>query len=261
MRMMKIEEWNKKHILEAAFQLGLSSGGSPATYFFDSIYAPIRLPTATGMPAEWTYMPCGFTYSEVAGIYNARFGGNFWPGWYEDEAAMRTAYANRNCKAVERLIYILLENELKYKKLIELQGYTWNPLWNVDGTELHATIEQHADETTSTGTDVTTERSKYPYDSSSAKKYDQEKTTGSATANTRKVEHDQDAHTVSASDNAFGEALSGGDVYHAEKTVRQGNIGVTKSSELIKDARNVLQWNVLEEYFRDINRQLLIGVF
>lgn len=259
--MMKVDEWNRKNLLTIAFENGLSYMSTPRTYFFDHIYAPIRLPTGSGMPDSYTYLDIGFSYSEIASIYAAKFGGCYWPEWYKDSTEFAAAVAEYRSKIVERLISVLRENEYKYNKLIELQGFAWNPLWNVDGTELHATIEQHAKETVSTGTNLTVERSAYPYDSASAKKQYQDKTSGSAAQNTRETAHTQDAHSVAAEDNAFGEALSGGDIYHAEKTVRQGNIGVTKSSELIRDARGILRWSILEEYFRDINKVILIGIF
>ena len=261
MPIMKVDDWYSKNLLDIIFEKGLSLNTSPASYFFDQIYAPIRTPTASGMPDSYTYQPVGFTYGEVADIYAAHYGGNFWPERYEDAAELNAAIADYKCKILQRIVAILTENTLKYKKLIELQGYSWCPLWNVDGTELHATIEQHADEVTNTGTDTTTDRSVAPYDSSTMKKQYSDHTTGTAANNVRTVSHTQSAHSVAASDNAFGESLTGGDIYHAEKTVRQGNIGVTQTSALIENARSVLRWCILEEFFRDINKVLLIGIY
>lgn len=259
--MMRVEEWRKKGLLNIAFEKGLSYNTVPATYFFDSIYAPIRLPTASGMPAGWTYQPVGWTYSDIADIYGMRFGGNFWPQWFKDAADLNAAISAYECMAVETIVSTLHLNELKYKKLIELQGYSFNPLWNVDGTELHSTIEQHADETERTNTDFTSTSSAAPYDSATFKDAAQTRDSGTATNNYRKKEHTQTAHAVAATDNAFGEALSGGDVYHAEKTVRQGNIGVTKTTELIDSARASLEWSLLNVFFEDLNKNLLIGIF
>lgn len=261
MQRMRISEWHKKNCLDLAFQQGLSLGTSPATYFFDHIYAPIRLPTASGMPDNYQYIDIGFTYSQISDIYNTKFSGNFWPEWFEDTADMTDAIYNYRCLVVDRLMSVLMENEYKYKKLIELQGFSWNPLWNVDGTELHATIEQHANEETKTDTDQTVTHKVAPYDSTDLKTQSEDKTSGTGTNNKRVVSHIQDAHSVAAADNAFGEALTGGDIYHAEKTVRQGNIGVTQTGALIREARSVLNWNILGEYFRDINKVLLIGNF
>lgn len=261
MQKMRIIEWKRKNCLDEAFRLGLSLGTTPATYFFDQIFAPVKIPTGSGMPDSYTYVNIGMNYSEISSIYSTKYAGNFWPEYYEDTAALLDAVSNYRCEVVDRLVAVLSENAYKYKKLIELQGLSWNPLWNVDGTELHATIEQHANEETTTGTDQTVTHKVAPYDSATLKTQTEDKTTGTAANNKRTVSHIQDSHTVAAGDNAFGEALTGGDIYHAEKTVRQGNIGVTQTGALIREARSVLNWNILGEYFRDINKVLLIGNF
>lgn len=262
MPMMRVKEWQNLGILSDAFSFGMKLTTSPSTtYLFQHIYAPIRTPTATGMPDSVTYEDIGLSTSEVARIYLTRFGANFWPEVWSEAAAFRIAAEAHKSEVVERMIYTIKEHLYKYHRLIELQGYSWNPLWNVDGEELHSTIEQHADETTETGTDITDTRSATPYDSTSWKDAEKLHRQGTAANNKQTRKHVQDAHSVSADMNAFGEALSAGDRYFAERTVRRGNIGVTKSTELIEAARETLRWNILEEFFRDINKVLLIGTF
>ena len=259
--MQRIEDLRKKNLLNVIFEKGLSDGGSPATYFFDTIYAPIRLPTASGMPATDTYIPVGWSYSEIASIYGNKFGGNFWPQYFADLAALNTAISNYECMAVDRMIDCIAEHKYKYKKLIELQGYAWNPLWNVDGTVLRSHVEQHAAEEESTATDTTSTVSRTPYDSATWKDAEKQHSTGTAANNVRKTTHTQDPHSIAATDNAFGEALTGSDIYHAEKEVRTGNIGVTKTTELIESARKTLAYSLLNVFFEDLNQNLLIGLF
>lgn len=259
--MMRVRDWMKVGILSDAFSFGMRRETTPPTYLFQHIYAPIRTPTAAGMPDAYTYEDIGLTTAEVARIYLNHYGGNFWPERWTDATAFRAAAAAHQSEVVEKIIYTITENWYKYQKLVELQGFSWNPLWNVDGEELHATIEQHADETTSTNTDITNTRSVAPYDSATLKVQLEDNQAGAAANNTRTVSHEQTGHAIAAADNAFGEALTGGDIYHAEKTIRRGNIGVTKSTELIEAARNTLRWNIVQEFFQDINRVLLIGIF
>ncbi|MBO5706823.1 MAG: hypothetical protein J6S05_07510 [Bacteroidaceae bacterium] len=259
--MMKIREYQSKHLLNPIFEKGLSLDTSPATYFFDTIYAPIRLPTASGLPPDWTYLPVGWSYSQIAEIYAAYFGGNFWPQFYRDTADLNAAIASYSCEAVNKIVACLELNQLKYKKLIELQGYEWNPLYNVDGETLRAHIEQHGGEEETTDTDVTHTTSRTPYDTTTPKEAEKVRDTGSAANNKRTRTHLQDAHSVSADYNAFGEALTEGDSYHAERELRRGNIGVTKTTELIEAARKTLSWSVLNEFFKDLNEVLLIGIF
>lgn len=260
--MMRIAEWKKKNLLTIVFEKGLNQGGgTPVTYFFDTIYAPVKIPSASGMPADYTYMPVGWSYSDIASIYGNKFAGNFWPQWFEDSAALNAAIAAYDCIAVDRIQDVLTQNEYKYRKLIELQGFAWNPLWNVDGTVLRSHVEQHSDEEVSTATDLTTARKVMPYDDTTPKTAAEDNTSGSAENNTVTTKHLADAHSVAATDNAFGEALTTADIYHAEKEVRTGNIGVTKSTELIEAARKTLAWNLLDVFFEDINQQLLIGIY
>ena len=258
---MKIEEWRRKNLLDIVFEKGLSLGAMPATYYFNHIYAPIRTPTASGMPDSYTYVDVGLTYSQIADIYAARFGGNYWPQWFADSAALNEAISNYNCMAVDRIIATLEEHGLKYKKLIETGGFIWNPLWNVDGEELHSTIEQHADETTETGTDITDTRSVQPFDSSTWKNAEKNQRSGTAANNKQTKKHTQDAHSVSADMNAFAEALSAGDRYFVERTVRRGNIGVTQTVDLLENSIKYFRWNIIDEFFKDLNRILLIGIF
>ena len=55
--------------------------------------------------------------------------------------------------------------------------------------------------------------------------------------------------------------ISGGDKYHTEKRVRQGNIGTTKTQELIASERENLRFTVIDEFFNDINKQILIPIY
>ena len=63
------------------------------------------------------------------------------------------------------------------------------------------------------------------------------------------------------SNDAFENSADNSDIYHAEKRVREGNIGLTKTTELIESARSTLRWTVLDELFKDINEVLLIGLY
>lgn len=60
---------------------------------------------------------------------------------------------------------------------------------------------------------------------------------------------------------AFGNTVTGGDIYHNEKKVRHGNIGVTKTTELINDAIETYRSNLLQEFFADLNKVALVRLF
>lgn len=67
--------------------------------------------------------------------------------------------------------------------------------------------------------------------------------------------------SIAAKDSAFGVALTGPERYYAEKRIRQGNIGVTKSTELLRDQREIVKFNILDEFFKDIEPELIVGLY
>lgn len=64
---------------------------------------------------------------------------------------------------------------------------------------------------------------------------------------------------VESEDTAFGYRLIGGDKMEVEKLIRQGNIGVTKTTELIEDQRELIKFSIIDEYFNDLNKMILVG--
>ena len=257
---MKIRAWKNLGILNDVFSFGMKLNTNPVSYLFDHIFAPIREPTAAGMQAT-QYIDVGFTTAEVGDYYFTQYSGNFFPETWTDAAIFRIEAAANRVEIVNTIRAIIKKNMYKYQRLIELQGYSWNPLWNVDGTVLRAHIEQHGGETVTTQQDTETTHSVAPYDNATMKTAYKDRTEANPANNIVTTAHTAEAHSVAASDNAFGEALTAGDFYHAEKEVRTGNIGVTKTTELLTDARRVVLWNILDEFFNDINTSILIGIF
>lgn len=167
----------------------------------------------------------------------------------------------------------LLTNIYKYSKTYETTVLEYNPLWNVDGTEIRE-IEREKDGTNTdnyneqnelkktgtianakTGNDKTEERgtstniqSKTTFDTSNF--YDTERnvetpsidnttlydSTNTQTNNTT----DLDKHTGNKS-NTYGESGR-----ETETLTRQGNIGVTKTTELLADQRQLVDFSFIE---------------
>ena len=71
----------------------------------------------------------------------------------------------------------------------------------------------------------------------------------------------EEDYIVDARDTAFGQALKGADKMHVEKLIRHGNIGVTKTTELIEDAREVIAYSIIQQFFDDINEVILVGIW
>ena len=263
--------------------------GCPA---FNSIYLPVKTPTANGMPDEFTYTNIGLTTGQLAETYAQLFNANYLiePITTDNDYTVCIGKLARRIEAVYRL------NLNKYLKLIELQGYTYNPLWNVDGVEEYTylentgvndinvskTIGSYTD--THGGTETTNETHE---DTNSATSFDstdfndtdhnaggknETKTTSGDTVthgahtdsdNTTVTHHNADNNGAeySGGTDTFGNTVIGGDKYHNERKVRQGNIGVTKTQELIAAERENLKFSVIMEFFKDINEQILVGIY
>lgn len=264
---------------------------------FSNIYIPVRQYDTQNqkLADDYTYINVGVTPSEIADIYWAEYSGCYLIGYHKDDIAKDLADITTRANAIFR------KNVGKYLKLIELAGLEWNPLWNVDGIELHQIIEQHADEinkdtgsgesfkgqnlqvqhntaaynagtkTEWTETNTGQDSSQTPSASSTVGDISVTSTTGSipsvseseasASSSVNVRTHATITYAVPVKDTAFGTALIGGDTLHTEKHVKQGNIGVTETTTLLNHARDYLSFNVLDEFFRDINKVILIGTY
>ena len=259
--------------LYTAFQDGTNIGtaGNP-TYFFKSIYAPIKVPTAQGMPDEYSWIDIGFTEEEIAEIYDVLYSQYY-------------VVADNRQQLTYKIKRVLTLNLYKYKKLIEIQGYTFNPLWNVDADERYASADRHGNEsgtnehtyhtTTTHSMDNTTENfsrafneTKYP--NTPDTKVHTKSSDGATLQNTDSVAtNNQDSTSKNYTkipDISVDDSLnplgfdSEADFTHVERHLRQGNIGVTKSTELLEDARKFVRFNILEEFFKDLNEVILVPI-
>lgn len=271
---------------------GETSGG-----FFNNIWIPARKydPNTQKLSENYTYYNVGMSTKDVADLYWTEYSGNYLIGRQSD-ISIDFAYI------LTRVQSIFKKNLGKYRKLVELEGLEWNPLWNVDGSEIHQLLEKHAAENnlfsesgaSATGKNLETTHNVSAYDSTTKTEYtDEQKGKGTSNTPTASVVYGDDTLTanggsiadvdtsssearasrshkthesfeyaVKVEDTAFGVAINdGGDVLHTEKTVRQGNIGVTKTTELIEDARKTVAFSIIQEFFDDINEVILVGVW
>lgn len=280
---------------------------------FNSIYIPVKTPTASGMPDEYTYTNIGMTSKEMVELYKTLYSQNYLVEQLVDNSDF---YMQSVLKLKNRIKSIYLQNYGKYLKMIELSGYEYNPLFNVDGVEDFTYLENqgtndtttqrsyttHTDNTTngnvrtggisesgsSTNSNTDTEQVT-SFDSTNWN--DTNKNSGSGTTSdsstttynsltdsgtgsvTYGAHTDTDSTTVthhnalngsaeySGGNDVFGNTVTGGDKYHNERRVRKGNIGVTKTQELIESERANLRFSIIQEFFDDINKYILVGVY
>lgn len=263
---------------------------------FSQIWIPVRKYDATTqkLADDYTYYNVGMTAEQITDLYWTEYSGCYLIGRSEDISIDVSSL-------MKKVRSIFLKNVGKYLKLIELAGLEWNPLWNVDGIELHQILEQHADEISKDtgsgnsfkGQNLQVQHNVSAYNSGtktewtetnsgqdSSHKATASSTVGDITVNSESGTipsvseseasasssvnvrtHAQIDYAVPVKDTAFGTALLGGDTLHTEKNVKQGNIGVTETTTLLNHARDYLSFNVLDEFFRDINKVILIGTY
>lgn len=254
---------------------------------FKEIYVTIRNnPTTYKTEETFSSYNVGFTDVEITNYYVSLFGANYF--CYDPDIATDRVAITRKVKSIYEA------NLYKYRKLIELMGYTYNPLFNIDGVELYSNAESIGDTnsihnptgTIKNGADSsntpTVTHEVAPYDTADTKLESKDIQSGqTVTDYTEYSETNATIHTPAANlvynestgkyepktfiidekDNAFGVAFNGPERYYAEKRIRQGNIGVTKTQELIEAQREVVKFNILDEFFKDINEHILVGIY
>lgn len=270
---------------------------------FDSIWVPVKIPTSSGMPTDYAWVNVGYDPDEIASIYNTYFGQNFINVPLFDDTDPKDYFDS--IKALRTKIEDVYKlNQYNYNKLIELGGYTYNPLYNVDGVEEFTYLENDGTVTTAknliyaaktntetgtigksgaqTFTNDITEKQTATYDDPTYRANEKNihnGTIGNTNTDTFNKSYGEGAHTdqdntttthghamngeadYSGGTDTFGNIVIGGDRYHTEKKVRQGNIGVTKTQELIAAEREVLNFSILKQFFKDLNEVILIGIY
>lgn len=275
----------------------LSSALNPN--IFNDIYVCIRRNPIRESEEEteiFDYFNVGVTDAEMAAYFYTKFGGNFFSQNYNID--MEYEDLKLRIKSVYKA------NLYKYKKFIELLGYKYNPLYNIDGVELYSNMESLGDTTntrTPTGTiknvtgtesddsigESTTTHYTNPYDDNDSNATNvNDKTTQSAITSEQSFDDYSESSalqhspadnyvynsstgkweksglfSVAAKDSAFGVSLGGAERYYAEKRIRQGNIGVTKTTELLRDQREIVKFNILDELFKDLEPAVVVGIY
>lgn len=250
--------------LQNAFETATGTG-SPISYFFSDIWIPVLTRDTNHAPVigddgnfVFTYKNVGVTTAQLTDMYWTLYGKNMlsqplrtYDGFVMSQDVSYLA---------KKINSILLLNKYKYLKWIDTMGYAYNPLWNVDGSESFQYIDTHGNVTRTNTPIMQTEQElkTAPYDSETYKATNKTINTYSGTQSTDTETHTQ---VTDASLDGPVHAITGGDYSHIEKRVRQGNIGVTMTTQLIEAERELVKFNLIQEFFNDVNKQLLVGVY
>ena len=155
-----------------------------------------------------------------------------------------------------------------WSELYASTQYEYNPIWNVDGTVVedrdlagtdyrtddHTTERTHDDQMERTHDDtVTTTNDVYGYNSTTA-----------APESKVTADHDgtiTDAHTGTITDTDTGTINHDTTDTGSITTTRQGNIGVTSTQSLIKEQRDVVQFNIMDYIINDFKNRFCLLVY
>lgn len=289
-----VSKWASTYILgDEPNSLLDSAFDYAANTLFSNIYLPIKVPTAAGMPEDYTYTNIGLEADDIAKVFCAMYGKNYIVTTLDDttDAAKHASLVDLSTIIDPIFVY----NEAKYKKLIELQGYTYNPLWNVDGTETTTTkYGQHVTDTDigqrnktdtiaqqqntnnygqgqvtdvlGSNTDTSNEYSTTMDDVTNAKLKSRVEEINGAKTDTHTTASKIDtitlgAHTDTHKDDPTKDTITSKEHTDVVTYERHGNIGTTKTQELIEAERKNLMFNIIGEFFRDIYPYVIVGVF
>ena len=163
-----------------------------------------------------------------------------------------------------------------WTELYKSTQFEYNPIWNVDGTvieerDLAGTDYRTDDHTTERTHDDSMERT---HDDTMERTHDDTLTTDSSTygynsstaAPTDKVENAHtgtitDAHTGTITDTDTGTINHDTTDTGSITTTRQGNIGVTSTQSLIKEQRDVVQFNIMDYIINDFKNRFCLLVY
>lgn len=171
-----------------------------------------------------------------------------------------------------------------WDELYKTTKYDYNPIWNVDGkvvedrdlkgtdyrTDDHTTTRTHLDTVTRThldtmttthGLTVTTDDSVYGYNSSTKAPESEQVAAQSGTSSDAHTGTISDAHTGTITDGDSGTVKHDTSDSGKVTTTRTGNIGVTSTQSLIKEQREVVEFNIVDVIVNDFSNRFCLKVY
>ena len=155
-----------------------------------------------------------------------------------------------------------------WSELLASTQYEYNPIWNVDGTvveerDLAGTDYRTDDHTTERTHDDSMERT---HDDTMERTHDDTLTTDNGTYGYNSSTLAPESKIENAHDGTITDAHTG-TINHdttdtgSITTTRQGNIGVTSTQSLIKEQRDVVQFNIMDYIINDFKNRFCLLVY
>lgn len=165
---------------------------------------------------------------------------------------------------------VIFRKAYKWKNLFDTMNFEYNPLWNVDGTEktTYSQFEKDDDIPQKTTTEsigvkkrtdtygaesVTATNSNVPVDNTTY--YDTQKQENSSLSH--EDVHTDDATATTTTVNSYIDKHI--EKEHTVTIERSGNIGVTKTTELIDSQRDIVNFDFYEIVFKDIVDEICVS--
>ena len=171
-----------------------------------------------------------------------------------------------------------------WSELYASTQYEYNPIWNVDGTVVeerdlagtdyrtddHTTERTHDDSMERTHDDtlerthddtLTTDNDVYGYNSATAAPESKVTADHDGTITDAHTGTITDAHTGTITDTDTGTINHDTTDTGSITTTRQGNIGVTSTQSLIKEQRDVVQFNIMDYIINDFKNRFCLLVY
>lgn len=177
----------------------------------------------TLIPNSFSDMEWLTPYFEAAEDYDLEYGGVVFPN---------LALVSHDIIIVDALVRTCVRaNAYKWEKLYKTTLLAYNPIWNVDGTE----IEEHE-----IGERKTTNN------------YDSSKSTATASQVPDDMTSEKEvAKNISEMD-AREDVVTEASAFDKITRTRSGNIGVTKTQDMINDERDVANFNYIKVVMNDV---------
>lgn len=192
-------------------------------------------------------------HQELDRYFAKTYGNMVWEGFEEDSLEEWN-------KDVAASFYM---NLVSWARMYYALSLSYNPLYNVDGTtehiysdheiedefgERHTTFEKGSQENTLGNTETNSTQYETAYDSLT------EKETGKSTTTEEEVTNTDGERTDETTDDSYTNTRT--DKRHTETEIRQGNIGVTKSTELLESEFAFRKMSFFKEVFKTLARDL-----
>lgn len=215
--------------------------------YFDSLEAPGT--TYTFIPSQFSTYECLGEYFKNSTVFDYDYKQKFANLLLQEQS--ETEYVART---FDKLKSVCIRKKYEWDTLYSSIIQVYNPIWNVDGTETTEYSKEKETNTIGTATDTFTSGERNGTTTDYAIPYNgtEEKETGKATSqnNTYTDTNTKGSHTDTLDRDA-----------HTVTITRSGNIGATKTQELLQSQRDIAMFDFLDTVLKECIDAITIPIF